>query len=748
MVEPVLVLGSVVAVGLAPTVAVAAVRARSRQRWYQELETFRLGLPGDLDLSALVAFLDGLSGILPNRWRRPFRVQGIVFEVQADEHRISHRLLVPQSQTGVVLLHLRAALPNVGIEPDPTFKAVDVSLAGELVTARPHMPLATDHLEVTSAAILAALQPLSAGEILVVQLIVSPMGHSQPPGSATPLDWVVKVTKGAPPSPEPPKAVREKYARPMFGATIRLGVASANRNRDRQLLKRLTGSFHQANSQHATLRRVWVPNRQARRALQGRWLPLFSQRSRLNSAELCGLLAWPPSKISLPGLQLANSRRLAPSSLIEREGRVLADANYPGQVRPLAISVRSSMMHVHLQGPTGSGKSTLLLHLFAQDVAAGRTVILLDPKKDLAEAALDVTPDDRDVVVIDATDDQPVGLNVFAGGTKDPELVSEQVLAILRRIWAAFWGPRTDDILRHALFTLVQIPGSSFAELSWLLTDPTYRQRIVGQIDDPLSLQPFWAWFNQLSDGERSQACGPVLNKLRAVSSRPRLRRVLGQGDSLVDFDAVLAERKVVIVQLAAGLLGEEAAALLGSFVLSKLWQAIQRRVRFAEADRTPAFCYLDEFQMMSLASPLPDVLALSRSANVSFHLANQHLAQLARETQAAVLANCRSHVVFQLSAADARTLAPTFAPHLAAQDLQGLGPYEVALSLAAGGSVAPPVTGRTRPAPAPLGHAALLRERSRHLYGRPAAEIDAQLRDRRAQLSAMTQIGRQRRAQ
>jgi hypothetical protein len=151
---------------------------------------------------------------------------------------------------------------------------------------------------------------------------------------------------------------------------------------------------------------------------------------------------------------------------------------------------------------------------------------------------------------------------------------------------------------------------------------------------------------------------------------------------------------------------------------------------------------------MTNLASPLPDVLAQSRAMNVGFHLAHQHLAQLDRETQAAVLANCRSRVVFQLSAADARTLAPSFAPHLTAQDLQGLGPYEVAMSLAAGGSVAPPVTGRTRPTPTPLGHAEELRERSRRLYGRSAAEIDERLRQRHDHQAVRSPIGRERRSQ
>jgi hypothetical protein len=453
--------------------------------------------------------------------------------------------------------------------------------------------------------------------------------------------------------------------------------------------------------------------------------------------------------MGLPGLQQVSARQLAPSSLIAQRGLVVADSTSWGMVRPLAIPVKSALMHCHLQGGTGSGKSTLLLNVFAQVVAQGYGAVFIDPKVDAAEGASDLTPADRDLVYLDPTDAWPIGIDLFAGGIDDPELVSERIVSTLHQIFSAFWGPRTDHYLRHATLTLVCIPGATFTELPRLLSDASYRRQVVAQLDDPIALGPFWAAFEAQSEAERSAAIGPVLNKLAAVVARPRLRRVLGQTGATIDFDDILASGKVLIIPLSAGTLGEDAAALLGSFVMSQLWAAIQRRVRLSPAERKPVFVFVDEFQQVArLSSPLPDVLAQARAMGVGFFLANQNSAQLDVATREAVMANCRSKIYFQTSAGDARRLAPEFSPYLAAQDIQSLRPYEVAMILAADGGVAPPVTGLSRPAPEPLGHGGELRERSRQRYGRDADEIDAELRRRYVTPSGTGPIGRQRRSQ
>jgi hypothetical protein len=321
---------------------------------------------------------------------------------------------------------------------------------------------------------------------------------------------------------------------------------------------------------------------------------------------------------------------------------------------------------------------------------------------------------------------------LLAGTETDRELIVEHVVGTLHNLYHASWGPRTDDILRSALLTLVGVPGMTLAEVPLLLTDPGFRRRLVGRIDDPIALGPFWGWFEGLSDAERSQAIGPVMNKLRAFLLRRRLRNVIGQAEPRLDLEQALASNKILLVPLAKGLLGEEAAALIGSLVVARVWQAVQRRAALAPEDRPVTFCYIDEFQdYLKLPMSVADVLAQARGLGLGLTLAHQHLGQLPTALQEAVLANARSRVIFQTSAKDARTLAREIAPYLGPEDLQGLDAYEVVVTLSAGARIAPPATGRTVLPSAGAGRAAAVRIHSRTRYGRDRGEVEAAIRAR-----------------
>jgi hypothetical protein len=264
------------------------------------------------------------------------------------------------------------------------------------------------------------------------------------------------------------------------------------------------------------------------------------------------------------------------------------------------------------------------------------------------------------------------------------------------------------------------------------LTDANFRQRLVGRLDDPIALEPFWAAFDAMTDAERAQAIGPVMNKLRAFLLRRRLRNVLGQDNARLDLDRALAERRIILAPLNKGLLGEEAAALVGALLVARTWQAVQRRSALPADERPVTFAYIDEFQnYLRLPTSIADVLAEARKLTFGLTLAHQHLGQLPGDMQKAVLANARSRVIFQTSATDAGTLARELAPHLSAEDLRGLPAFDVAATLSAGARIAPPVTARTLLPPAATGLGEVARQRSRERYGRDRAEVEAAIRAR-----------------
>lgn len=740
--------------GLSTIGGIVGLRWLSWRRWQDDLVSYELRFPYGLDPAAVTTFLGSLSGLVAPRPWRHFVVRSIVLEVSAAGGRIRHHLLVPRHQAELVLGPLRAALPDVAVQPDSEHKPCQPSLAGELGLAHPFRSLRTDQPASVARALLASLQPLDGDEQLVIQLVLSPIGPVAPVASspAVPSDASGRLLHLLRPTSRDVdllRAARTKQSEPLFGASIRLGV-TAHPDRSRALLARLTAAFHTANAPGAHLHRRPVPPTWTAYTLSARVVPLVVHPCLLNAAELTGLAAFPLESPSLPGLTLGGCRQLAPSATIPAVGRVVAHASFPGAERPLALSLSDSLQHLHVIGPTGVGKSTLLLNLISADIRAGRGVVVLDPKGDLVTDVLDRVPADRidDVVLIDpADDDRPVGLNPLAGATEDPELVVDQVVGLFHQLYRAFWGPRTDDILRSALLTLVAEPGLTLCEVPLLLTDAVLRRGLIGRLDDPVALGPFWAWYEGLSDAERAAAVGPVLNKLRAFLLRRRIRNVIGQPAPALRLEEAIDGNRIVLVSLAKGLLGDEASALLGSLFVARLWQAVQRRAGQPVTARQPVFAFIDEVQdYLQLPTSVGDLLAQARGLGLGLTLAHQHLGQLPPALRQGVLANARSRVIFQTAADDARVLARELAPHLNAADLRGLGPRDVVVTLATGAQVAPPATGRTLPPPPPTGQAYAARAASRQRYGRDRADIEAALRSRHTPTAGGNALGRTRR--
>ena len=702
------------------------------------LRAFRLTFPRGVQPEQVVAFGRSLSGLLPPWWRRWLGSPAIVFEVSADERGISHHLIGPAGPLRYVLGQLRAAVPGTRIEaeelpPRRTPAAAELRLSSGVV------PIRTDQPEATTAGLLTTLQPLRAGEAVVVQWVLTPApaGGLRPNVPLPSLLAELSLGNGRLQASMPierVRAEREKRAEPRIHAACRLGAGAATRPRELQLLRGMLGAFHAGNAPGVSFRKRWLPDPAVEARITRRSVPTGGWPSVVNAKELAAFLGVPMGDVQLPGLTVGTTRQLAPSADVPATGRVLGRSTFPGAQRPVALSVADSLRHLHVIGPTGVGKSTLLLNLITGDVRAGRGVVVIDPKGDLASDVLDRIPQERagDVVVLDPTDAaRPVGFNLLAGNGAAPELVVDQVVSIFRNLFAAFWGPRTDDILRAALLTLIVEPGMTLAEVPQLLGNEAFRQRLVGRLDDPV-LEGFWAWYESLSPGERAQAIGPVLNKIRTFLLRRRLRNVIGQSDSTFSMESVLTDRKILVCALQKGVLGEDAAALLGSCVLARLWQAVQARAALPPAMRAPVFCHIDEFQdYLNLPTSLADVLAQARAYGFGLTLAHQHLGQLPPLVRHAVLANARSKVVFQTAAADAGVLAREFAPYLEAADLQSLGPYEAIVAAATGNRVAPPATMVTVPAPEAAGNGAAVRALSRQRFGRDAREVEQKMRGR-----------------
>ena len=716
-------------------VSVSFIKSVEQSRLRSTLVAFRLSFPRDLESEIVARTLTGFTGLLLPWWRRWLASPYVVMEVHADSRGISHYLLVPDSWSQTATNIMQASLPAVRFER-VEMPSVDIRTAAEYRLTSQQRPLLIDAAGL-SAKLLAALQPLERHERIVVQWLVTPHAPVAPAAANDAQAGLARLSRDRMDG-EAVAALRKKQALPLLLSAGRIGVRAGNGWAELRHLRQVEAAWHETRAPGVHVQRRMLPERLVSQSLKQRRAPLSAWPAVLNSEELVGLIGWPIELSAMPGLVLDGSRQVPASPLVPTVGTILADSTYPGDQRPLALDANGRLRHLHVLGPTGTGKSTLLVQMAISDLEAGRGLVLFDPKGDLVQAVLERVPERRrqDVIILDPADTaRPVGLNPLRSATgASAEVVVENLVGLFKSLYRHSWGPRLDDILRAALLTLAGSKGTTLCEVPLILTDPHYRQRLVGPLDDPVGLESFWGWYEALSDAEKQTVVGPVLNKVRAFTMRPTVRAIIGQSAPTLDLREVMASGKVLLCSLASGLLGEEAASLLGALIVAELWHATTARSGMDPTRRRPVMAYLDEFQhFVHLPTPMPSMLAEARGLGLGLTLAHQHLDQLGDEARHAVLSNARSRVVFQLPASDARVMVRELGTIFTADDLQGLGAFEVVCQLFAAGTTQAPATGRTRPLRSGTSDAGAIRDVSRERYGVDRADVERAIRDRQS---------------
>lgn len=692
------------------------------ERLRQRMVPYRLEFPTELEHRAVAAFLVSVKGLLGRQHGLIRRV--VIFEVTASDGTIRHHMLVPAALAEQVLAQLRAAMPGVLAWPDPEHRPLRPQLAVELALSSLQRPLRTDSPATASAAILAGFSAGRGHEALGAQWLLSPASSTGP---------VMTESSSTGPGSVTPREAREKASAPRFWAVGRLGI-NAVPSRRASLLRGMSGSLHVVFAPGVGFRQRRASSTAVARRMTARMQPLFSWPCLLNANEAAIVLGFPIGSPNVAGLDLRDRPPLPPSALIPTTGRTVARANYVGQERPLAQDLESLLRHTLVLGPTGTGKSYAAAGMILQDIAAPdrRAVIVIDAKADLVDTVLERFPADRegDVAILDPTSPRPLGLDPLAHAPHGPEVTADQVFGGLKRLWGLKTAPRTLDLLHAALLTLCHTPGAVLPDLAPLLLDAGYRRRIVGPLASDLALGPFWASYQAMSENEWAQVVAPLMTRLRQFLLRPSIRAVLGQSRPLMTVADVMAQGKVLLVPLAAGQLGSEAASLLGALLVADIWITTQARAGIPAAQRRPVSVYIDEWQtIVHTPTPLEEVLAQSRGYRVGYTLLNQHLGQLPTSLRDAVLANARSKISFALSPADASVMARAYGDPVVPKDLERLRQYEVMLRLVCGSTLAPPTTGLTLPLPDPTGRGDSIRHQASQRYGRDRAEVEADLR-------------------
>ncbi len=755
-----LVLAALITAVAAYAGAGVLVRARRTRAFAEGARIVEISAPPEAALSGGSALWANLLA-LHHPWHQRLRhgQPHLGFEYCFTGEGASIRLWIPRAVPPSLVEHaVQAAWPGARALPlDDPAPPLPLSGAeatgGRLVPARTDaIPFKTKHDEDPLRALFGAASQLQPGEAACVQILARPASArrarklrgtlnallGKPTGTAslksaffdaiTPHTGPRTTTAGQAPWRDPrtdadARAAAGKLAGPLWETVVRYGAAvpasASARGRARGLAHGVAGAFNiYAERNHLRRRTLCHPAAALTRRAFG--------RGALLSVPELAALAHLPTDLVVPGLVRAGARPVPPSVRIPttatsaRPVRVLGDSE-AGHQRPIAIPVADARHHLHVIGATGSGKSTLLANLVLDDVAHGRGAIVLDPKGDLVADLLDRLPAQvagRTVLFDPEDTGAPPRINMFDGASAD--VAVDNLVGIFKRIYAGFWGPRTDDLLRAACLTLITacrdnpaLGTPTLAHIPGLLTSDAARRRYVSALnsEDHEVLTTFWNWYEQMSPPSRAYATAPLLNKLRAFLLRDFVRATVATGATTVDMGRVL-DGGLCLVRLPKGVLGDETVRLLGSFIVAKVWQAAAARATLGRT-RRDASLVLDECQnFLSLPIGLEEMLAEARAYRLALILAHQDLAQLPNDLREGVSANARSKLIFSISPEDARTLERHTLPVLTAHDLSHLDAFQAAARLVVDSAEQPACTLRTRPLTAPIpGRAAQIRQ-------------------------------------
>jgi DNA helicase HerA-like ATPase len=374
--------------------------------------------------------------------------------------------------------------------------------------------------------------------------------------------------------------------------------------------------------------------------------------------------------------------------------------------------------HVFLVGKSGSGKSTTLFNLAMGDICAGEGVAVIDPHGDLAEDILAAIPRQRinSVCYLDAGETEyPVGFNPAT--LIDPSrraLAASGIVAAFKHLWSDSWGPRLEHFLFHGVAALISRRHATLIDLARLYTDDAFRERVVSRVSDPETLRFWQEEYPSYSKAYLSEAAAPILNKVGQIAASPHLRLILGQVAPRFDLAHAMNNHGILIANLAKGVIGEQAANLLGSLLVSHLQLITMERALLAPQDRVPFFVHVDEFQTLG-SEAFASLLSESRKMATHFCLANQFTEQLSHLVRAAVLGNAGTLIVFRVGSGDAELLAPEFRP-LDPTALSDVGPFTAWMRRGVGHHMIYSEPSLYEP----IGSAAAIYEQSRQRFGRP----------------------------
>ena len=665
----------------------------------------------ELAAEQMFASLHGLL-TLPSqsRWRPAIR-ERLSFEIAVLQKRIGFYVWVPEYLKSFVEEQIYAQYPNVQISEVPDYaaeaKQFPTTLLCDLkLTAPDPLPIKTfQSFEVDPlAAITATLSQFDETEEAWVQLVLKPAPQQWHRNSERYAHSLRGKTKSAsnptailsalwtPPEegkgPQKEQlmeyesarasAAEEKSHKLAFESSVRIVYrGSAPTQQAKLRLQSIIASYKQFNTTYLNgfAQKRTVENPQ----LQAYEHRLVNRGQILNIEEVATLYHLPHTNVETPYILWALSQTAEPPANLPVVGQSppesispIATTNFRGHNTMFGMPRSDRGRHLYIIGQTGVGKSGLLELLTISDVFSPYGFAVIDPHGDYALSVLKRIPAERanDVIYFNPADtDFPIAFNPME--VQDPKLrthTASELIGVLKRMFES-WGPRLEYILRYSLLALLDYPDATMLDITRILTDKKFRQGVLKYVNDPV-VRNFWEIeFASWNDKFAAEAVAPVLNKVGAFTANPLVRNIIGQPKSSFNIRQIMDQRKILIVNLSRGLVGEDNAALLGALLVTKIQLGAMSRADIPASERAPFYLYVDEFQNFATDS-FATILSEARKYGLNLTVANQYIAQMSQEVKDAVFGNVGSIVAFRMGVDDARSMQRYFEPRFLEYDL------------------------------------------------------------------------------
>lgn len=650
----------------------------------------KIAVPKNNDKTAQAAeqLFTALHGILLNKEIAPTHFS---FEIASGKYGIHFLAVVDKNYTQFVENQIYAQYPDAQIQkvkdyanswPENQVQVVEFTLKQPYGEIRTYPNFEVDPI----AAITAALVQNNDNEVFL-QVVSRAINN----------DWHEKAKLISSDS--------KKSLKPGFQTILRVAVKSADKIESQTIISQVAAVLAQFKTslsnaiamqkfeERSFLEKIFLGSRAIERLdVRGRFkMRALNQNetTTLNTVELASVFHFPHISVETPNIAWSRSKKLEfPLNLpLPSEGRVLAETDYRNINQKFAIKALDRLRHMYIIGKTGVGKSTFMEQIILGDIYAGEGVGVIDPHGELIESLLRKIPENRlqDVVIFDPGDTEfPVGLNLIESDSKDDKsLITDGIVSVFKKEFADSWGPRLEYILTNAILTLLHCQNVSLLVLPRLLTDTNYRMFLLKQVKDPILLAFWEEEYAQLAaDPKRlQQEISSILNKVGRFTTNPLVRNIIGQVSSSLDFEEVLNNRKIFLVNLAQGKIGQENMALLGGMLVTRLYSTVTRRIKQQSQDRVPFYLFIDEFQNFS-NSTFEKILSEARKFGLGLTVAHQYIEQIQEGVRNAVFGNVGTLVNFAVGPRDADFLQKEFLPYLSNEDLINLGKHEMAIKL------------------------------------------------------------------